>query len=336
MASNTTASETTTCPNCGNASKRFGKHRNGLQRYRCTKCGKTFTEAHERGFRIEDYLDEERGRMALQLLIEGCSVRTAERITGIHRDAILKLMLLAGMRCELLMDWRIRNVPVTDVQADEIWGFIGKKEGHKTPEEYANDAIGDCYCWVALDRPTKLVLAFVVGRRTLDNAFALMGKVRRASSADTRFQLTTDGLNSYVPAVDEMLLDRCDFAQLIKIYAQPRESEARYSPPEFAEAVPVVINGNPDPAKICTSHVERQNLTMRMQIRRLTRLTNGFSKKLENHRAAIALHFAYYNFCRIHGSLRVTPAMEAGITDHVWSLSELLANAASVSLPAAA
>jgi hypothetical protein len=163
-----------------------------------------------------------------------------------------------------------------------------------------------------------------------------MSKVRRASSKNTRFQLTTDGLKAYLPAVDEMLLDRCDFAQLIKYYSQPQENEHRYSPAEIVEAVPVVINGNPDPKHICTSHIERQNLTMRMQIRRLTRLTNGFSKKLENHRAAIALHFAYYNFCRIHGSLRVTPAMEAGVTDHVWTLAELLATAARVSLPVAA
>ncbi|HWR36837.1 MAG TPA: IS1 family transposase [Clostridia bacterium] len=324
------------CPYCDNNSKRFGKHRNGLQRFRCLKCGKTFTEDHERPFRIEDYLNEQRGMMAIQLLVEGCSVRTAERITGIHRDAILRLMLLAGMRCEVMIDARIRNVPVTDVQADEIWGFIGKKEGHKRPDEYADDTIGDCYCWVAMDRPTKLILAFVVGRRTLDNAFTLMAKVRQASSEKTRFQLTTDGLRSYPAAVDEMLMDRCDFAQLIKFYSHPQEDEHRYSPAEVVEAVPVVVSGNPDPKHICTSHIERQNLTMRMQIRRLTRLTNGFSKKLENHRAAIALHFAYYNFCRIHGSLRVTPAMEAGITDHVWTLPELLATAAAVCLPAAA
>jgi IS1 family transposase len=170
------------------------------------------------------------------------------------------------------------------------------------------------------------VLAFVVGRRTLENAMDLALKVRRATSKNTRFQLTTDGLEAYVTAVDEILSDRCDFAQLIKIYAAPREGTQRYSPAEVVEAVPVVISGNPDPARICTSHVERQNLTMRMQIRRMTRLTNGFSKKLENHRAAIALHFAYYNFCRIHGSLRVTPAMEAGITDHIWSVRELLSS----------
>lgn len=164
-----------------------------------------------------------------------------------------------------------------------------------------------------------------VGRRTLDEAFKLTLKIRRATSPNQRFQLTSDGLQAYRTAVDEMLADRCDFAQLIKFYSQPIQHEQRYSPPRMLEAVPVAISGDPDPKKICTSHVERQNLTMRMQIRRLTRLTNGFSKKYLRHRAAMALHFAYYNFCRLHGSIRVTPAMEAGIADHMWKLSELLA-----------
>lgn len=312
------------CPTCHIECKRFGKHRNGLQRYRCRKCGKTFTEEHERPFRVEDYLNDGRGLMAIRLLLEGCSIRTAERLTDIRAASICDLLFIAGIRCELMLEARVRNVPATDIQADEIWGFIGKKEKNKGPEEAHDDSIGDCYTWVAMDRETKMVLAFVVGRRTLGNAMELMRKVRRATSPKSRFQLTTDGLNAYIAAVDEMLLDRCDFAQLIKIYAAPREGEQRYSPAEVVEAVPVVISGDPDPEKICTSHVERQNLTMRMQIRRLTRLTNAFSKKLENHRAAMALHFAYYNFCRVHGSLRVTPAMEAGISDHVWTISELL------------
>lgn len=310
------------CPKCGNASKRFGKHRNGLQRFRCLSCRKTFTEAHDRGFRVGDYLNDPHGLMAIRMLVEGCSIRTVERLTEIRRDTIIDLLLIAGQRCEKLMD-SLRNIPATDVQMDECWNFIYCKEKNKGPEDAHNDEIGDCYNWVAIDRPTKLVLAFVVGRRSGENAMDLARKVRRATSPDVRFQLTTDGLQAYIAAVDEMLLDRCDFAQLIKVYAAPREGEQRYSPAEVVEAVPVVISGNPDPAKICTSHVERQNLTMRMQIRRLTRLTNAFSKKLENHKAAIALHFAWYNFCQIHGSLRVTPAMEAGITDHVWSVKEL-------------
>jgi transposase-like protein/IS1 family transposase len=314
-----------TCPVCGSPVKRFGKHRNGLQRFRCLSCGKTFTEQHQRPFRIEDYLSEERGITAIQLLLEGCSVRTSERITGLHRDAILRLLVVAGQRCEALMQRLIRNVPATDVQADEIWAFIGKKEKNKGPDQAHDDAIGDCYCWVAMDRETKLVLAFVVDRRTGANAMELMKRVRRATSGDVRFQLTTDGLASYVGAVDEMLMDRCDYAMLVKTYAEPQEQERRYSPPVCVGALKLVISGNPDVSRICTSHIERQNLTMRMQIRRLTRLTNAFSKKLENHRAAIALHFAYYNFCRIHQSLRITPAMEAGITARVWTIRDLVA-----------
>ncbi|HTW65987.1 MAG TPA: IS1 family transposase [Bryobacteraceae bacterium] len=263
--------------------------------------------------------------MAIKLLLEGTSVRSAERLTGLHREAILRLLVEAGKRCEVLMDRLIRNVPATDVQADEIWGYVAKKEGHKRPDEYEDETIGDCWTWVALERNTKLVLAFAVGRRSLDKAFELAHKLRRATNPNVRFQLTSDGLRAYRTAVDEILWDRCDFAQLIKFYSMPVMNEIRYSPARMVEAMPVPQSGDPDPAKICTSHVERQNLTMRMQIRRLTRLTNAFSKKLENHKAAVALHFAYYNFCRLHGTLRITPAMEAGITDRVWNIAELLA-----------
>jgi IS1 family transposase/transposase-like protein len=311
------------CQFCGSSARYLGKNRGGTIRYQCRSCKKTFTENPTPVFHTEEYLNEERGRLAIQLLVEGASVRTAERITGLHRDAILKLLEVAGKRSESLMTRLIRNVRATDVQADEIWGYVYKKEGHKRPEEYEDETMGDAYCWVAFERHTKLVLAWTLGKRTLRHAFELMFKLRRATTLD-KFQLTTDGLRAYLPAVDEMLGDRVDFAQLIKVYTQPEQVETRYSPAQIAEAIPVIISGNPDPAKICTSHVERNNLTMRMQIRRLTRLTNGFSKKWENLRYALALHFAYYNFCRIHGSLRVTPAMEAGITDRVWTLTELL------------
>lgn len=151
-----------------------------------------------------------------------------------------------------------------------------------------------------------------------------MSEVCRVASPHQRFQPTTNGPQSYAAAVDEFLMDRCDFAQLLKVYAEPQTNERRYSPAICTGAVKVSVSGEPDTERVCTSHVERQNLTMRMQIRRLTRLTNAFSKKLENHKAAIALHFAYYNFCKIHSSLRVTPAMEARITDKVWSVNDLL------------
>jgi transposase-like protein/IS1 family transposase len=313
------------CPVCGNAAKRFGRHRNGLQRFRCLACSKTFTEDHARSFRVEDYLQDPKGLMAIRMLVEGCSIRTVERLTEIRRDSIIQLLLIAGERSERLMDRVIRNVPATDVQMDECWNFIFCKEKNKGPEDAHNDEIGDCYNWVAIDRKTKVVLAFVVGRRTLDNARELCRKLRRATSSNTRFLLTSDGLQAYLTAVDEILSDRCDFAQLVKTYAEPQNNEHRYSPAECTGAKKVIVSGNPDEAKICTSHVERQNLTMRMQIRRMTRLTNGFSKKLHNHKAAVALHFGFYNFCQPHGSLRVTPAMEAGIADHIWTVAELLA-----------
>jgi transposase-like protein/IS1 family transposase len=322
-----TATDNTTlnCPACGSNSKRFGRHRNGLQRYRCVSenCQKTFTEDHEAAFRIEDYLLTDQGRFAIKLLLEGTSVRSAERLTGLHRGAILRLLVEAGKRCEKLMADRIQNVRAVDVAADECWSFIAKKEKNKGPEEAHDDTIGDCYVWIALETNTKLVLSYSVGRRTLAHAMDLMLKLRRATSED-RFQLSTDGLGSYVAAVDEMLGDRVDFAQLVKTYALPQEFERRYSPPDFVSAVRVPVGGNPDPSRISTSHVERFNLTMRTSIRRMTRLTNGFSKKLENHRAAISLSIAYYNFCRLHGTLRVTPAMGAGITDRVWNVRELL------------
>ena len=273
---------------------------------------------------MEDYLKTARGIMAIQLLVEGCSIRTTERITGLHRDAIMRLLVAAGERCERLMDTLIQDVPARDVQADEIWSFVGKKEKNTTFDD--SETLGDSYCWVAIEARTKLVLSFVVGKRSVQDAIEFTQKLRRATSPTQRFQLTTDGLRHYVTAVGITLQDRCDFAQLIKIYASPREGEQRYSPGEVVEAVPVVISGNPNPNRICTSHIERQNLTMRMQIRRLTRLTNGFSKKFENHKAAIALHFAYYNFCQIHRKLRVTPAMESKITDRVWTIADLLAS----------
>lgn len=312
------------CPTCQSESKRFGKHRNGLQRFRCLACKKTFTEEHKTAFRIEEYLNEPRGVMAIQLLTEGCSIRTTERITGLHRDAIMRLLIEAGERAQRVMDRLVHGVKVSDVQADEIWGFIGMKEKNKEGDDANNDQLGDCYTWVAMERNMKLVLAFSVGRRTIEHAQLLCGRLRLATAPHSRFQLTTDGLEAYRSAVDEFLSDRVDFAQLVKSYAQPAEDEKRYSPAECTGCKKVVVSGNPNESKISTSHIERQNLTMRMSIRRLTRLTNAFSKKFENHEAAIALHFAYYNFCRIHQSLRVTPAMEAGITERVWTVKELL------------
>jgi IS1 family transposase len=210
-----------------------------------------------------------------------------------------------------------------DVQCDEIWGFVQKKEAHKWPWEAHDFKIGDAYCFVAIDRHTKLVLTHLLGRRTNKDTDRFIRNLRCAT-APQQFQITTEGFKPYIDAIINNLSDRADYAQLIKIYATSHEGERRYSPADVVEAVPKVMMGDPDEDKICTSHVERQNLTIRMQMRRMTRLTNGFSKKWENLKAAYALHFAYYNFCRIHSTLRITPAMAAGITDHVWNIHELL------------
>jgi IS1 family transposase len=270
------------------------------------------------------YLPVEKIAFVLQCLLEGNSIRSTQRLSGLDQNTIMKALVLAGEKCEKLMGRLIVNVPVRDVEADEIWGYIQKKEAHKLPEEQNDNSIGDAYCFVALERNSKLVLNFALGRRDQKTTDVFIEGLRQAT-APGRFQITTDGFGPYIPAITTTLSDRCDFAQLVKIYGQNPEEEHRYSPPEVLEALPRPVMGEPDKARICTSHVERQNLTMRMQIRRLTRLTNGFSKKWENLWGALCLYFAYYNFCRLHRSIRVTPAMEAGISDHVWEIAELLA-----------
>ena len=317
------AALTMTCKECDTRCQRFGKHRNGLRRFRCPQCKRTYTEAHRLTLG-EMYVSEEKALLALKLLIEGNSIRSTMRIAGIDGNTITKVLTLAGERCDKLMGRLLVNVPVTDVQADEIWGFVQKKEAHKAPFEANDKTIGDAYCFVAIDRNTKLVLNFALGRRDQATTDLFIEGLRAATAAQ-RFQITTDGFQPYVSAIKTTLSDRCDFAQLIKVYGQPVGEEHRYSPPEVLEALPKPIMGEPDRKKICTSHIERQNLTIRMQMRRMTRLTNAFSKKWDNLWSAYCLHFAYHNFCRIHRTIRVTPAMEAGITDHVWDLAELLA-----------
>ncbi len=282
---------------------------------------KTYTEEHERPL-DEMRLPVDRATQILQLLLEGMSVRSVERVTGVHRDTILRLLVLAGERCQRLMEEKIKSVPVQDVEADEIWGYVGVKEGHKTADH--GDELGDAYCFVAMERSTKLVLAYHLGKRTAKSTDAFIGKLAYAASSANRFQLTTDGFPPYVSAVKMILRDRVHFATLIKVYGAPREGEQRYSPAEVVDSVPCEIMGRPVRDRICTSHIERQNLSIRMGMRRMTRLTNGFSKKWENLESAYALWFAFYNFCRVHKSLRVTPAMEAGITESPWSVSQLL------------
>ncbi len=312
-----------TCEACTVACQRFGRHRNGLRRFRCPQCLKTYTEAHNRVLDTM-YISQDRAVLALQLLLEGNSIRSTERITGMDRNTIMSLVVKAGERCKTLMVSKVVNLLVSDVQADEIWGFVQKKEGHKLDHEKNALGIGDAYCFVGIERHTKMILAWHLGKRDQRSTDAFIGKLKYATS-DSRYQLSTDGFKPYVSAVKMYLKGIVDFAQLVKIYSAPREGEQRYSPGDVVEAVPVPVMGLPKRERICTSHIERQNLSIRMGMRRMTRLTNGFSKKWENLEAAYALWFAYYNWSRVHSSLRVTPCMEAGIENHIWAIAELIA-----------
>jgi IS1 family transposase len=217
------------------------------------------------------------------------------------------------------------DLPCRIVQTDELWTFCGKKQRRLTKKEKRNPELGDIYVYVALDADTKLVITHSVGKRDGKTTTRFMADLQ--SRLTSRIQLTTDGFDAYLPAVEDSFGSEIDFAQLVKIYGADAEAgRGRYAPPpQVTEVVSTVVNGDPDPTKISTSFIERQNLTVRMQMRRLTRLTNAFSKKLDNLKAALNLHFCWYNFGRVHGSLRVTPAMEAGITDHVWMMEELTA-----------
>jgi len=313
------------CHNCQLLAKKFGKDRRGNQRYYCATCAKTFSAPREKP--LENmYLPMDRALLCLHLLVEGNSIASATRVSGVDKGTILSLLKVAGQRCLRLMDERVKGVKVKYVEADEIWGFVQKKERRKKTEEANNPYIGDAYTFVGIEATSKLILCFELGRRDEPTALAFMEKLQRAT--DGRFQLTTDGLLAYIDAVETVFGADIDFAQLVKSYVSDTAgpAERRYSPGDFISAVKTVIMGQPNKKSICTSYVERQNLTMRMAIRRLTRLTNAFSKKWENLKLALVLHFAYYNFCRVHQTLRCTPAMDAGITDHIWNLGELLAN----------
>jgi transposase-like protein/IS1 family transposase len=323
-----------TCHNCQAQAKKNGKDINGNQRYRCNKCAKTFAEPQDKPLGGM-YLPIEKAVHCLNLLLEGCSLRSTERLTGVDINTLMKLLVVAGERCEQLLEDRIKNVPVKDVEADELWCFVGMKEKTMKKQIWDIDSnaekLGDAYTFVGFERNTKLVLAWHLGRRTFDDTWKFTKKLDKAT-ADSSFQITTDGFAPYRDTiVHELGHKQIDFAQLIKVYATPEGNEHRYSPPVVVDIISNIIHGNPDPERICTSIVERQNLTIRMQMRRFTRLTNAFSKKWENLKAALALFFAYYNFCRPHSSIKTeeikkrTPAMASGLTDHVWSISELLA-----------
>lgn len=320
----TKAAQAMTCEACNVHCQRFGKHRNGLLRFRCPICKKTYTEAHERTLGSM-YTPQDRALSALQLLLEGNSIRSTERITQLDRNTIMRLLILAGDRCHKLMYEKMRGLRLNHLQCDEIWTFCQKKQRHVRAGDSPD--CGDQWVFVALDEETKLVPHFQIGKRTKETTLQFLNGLKWCLS-DHHFQITTDGYHFY-RSIQSVFAGRCDFAQLVKLfgdYGQHDGPDARYSPSGLTEVISKVVDGNPDPEHISTSFVERQNLTMRQQMRRFTRLTLGFSKKVSHLTAAVNLHFAYYNFCRVHRSLRVTPAMEAGLTDHVWTIAELVAS----------
>ena len=255
-------------------------------------------------------------------LVEGNSLRGTARITGVARMTVEKLLRELGTACEHYHDEHVRRVRARRVECDEIWSFVGAKKKNASPEKKA-EGWGDVWTWVAMDADSKLVISYLVGKR--DGAWAAEFMLDIASRVTRRIQLTTDAHRPYLEAVEGAFGMDIDYAMLQKIYGAPSDEEVRrYSPARCIGAEMKPIIGSPDPKQVSTSYIERQNLTMRMHMRRFTRLTNGFSKKIENHGHAIALHFIHYNFVRIHQTLRVTPAMEAGLTDHAWSLEEII------------
>lgn len=257
------------------------------------------------------------------LLVEGNSMRSVTRLVGCSINTVTKLLVDAGTACAIYQNEVMRDLPCKRIQCDEIWAFCGMKEKNVPKEHDGELGYGDVYTWTAICADTKLVPSFLVGRRDAEYAYTFMHDL--AGRLKNRVQLTTDGHHAYLNAVASNFGADVDYAMLVKIYgaAVGREDQRRYSPPECTGAEKRLINGKPDIEHVSTSFVERQNLTMRMGMRRFTRLTNAFSKKIDNLEYAVALHFMYYNFGRIHKTLRVTPAMEAGISDHVWSLEEI-------------
>ena len=262
---------------------------------------------------------------AISALAEGSSIRSVERMTGVHRDTIMRLGVRVGEGCARLMDAKMRDLPCTRLEMDEIWGFVGKKERNVRLDEPA--PVGNVWTFCAIDADTKLVPAFKVGDRGIATARAFVSDV--ASRMRNRVQISTDGLRAYVEAVESAFGAEVDYAQIVKTYGHEEVSDnRRYSAPEFVSSEKKVITGNPDQRLISTSYVERLNATTRLHMRRLTRLTLAFSKKRENFEAAVALHFAYYNFVKRHNTLRCTPAMAAGVERHFWSVGDLVEAAA--------
>lgn len=269
---------------------------------------------------MANVLNTDKQIQVIAALAEGSSIRAIERMTGIHRDTIMRLGVKVGQGCSALMDSSMRDLPCTRLEMDEIWGFIGKKQPHVRPGD--DPQLGNVWTWCVIDADTKLVPTFKVGDRSKSAAHTFVRDV--ASRMKNRVQISTDGLGDYVSAIEESFGADADYGQIIKTYGTEATDERRYSPPECISVEKKVVAGCPDVDLISTSYVERLNATTRLHMRRLTRLTLALSKKRENFEAAVGLHFAYYNFVRRHNTLRCTPAMAAGVTSGFWSVGDLV------------
>jgi transposase-like protein/IS1 family transposase len=296
-----------------------------VQRWKCQQCGKRISDTPQTPFGADIRLSEEKVVRILHCLVEGNSVRSTARLCDVEKKTVLSILKIAGERCERFLEQKIDAIPVQDLQLDECWSYVFKKDRNKTPEELKDSNTGDQFIYIALDRNTKLIAAWHLGKRDRDNTFEFISKVRHAT-ADSKFDVSTDGFKQYAPAISLQLSDRASHSIVVKVFDKPEDRREAYCPPKVVRQEKSVGSGRPNLRRACTSHVERKNGSLRQWCRRLTRLTYAFSKKKENLRAALALHFWYYDFARIHGSLKVTPAMEAGVATHVFSLNELVSS----------
>ncbi len=268
-------------------------------------------------------LPAEKRTQIIHLLVEGNSLRATARLADVSFNTTAKLFIDAARACAEYQDRTLRNLKCKRLQLDEIWSFVYAKQKNVPGAKSAPANAGDVWTWVAIDADTKLVPSWRIGDRSSETAIAFTDDL--ASRLSTRVQITTDGHRAYLEAIEGSFGADVDYAMLVKIYGADATGEKRYSPAECIGAVKHRVEGNPDPKHVSTSFAERQNLTLRMSDRRFTRLTNAFSKKIENHALSVALHYMHYNFCRIHKTLRITPAMAAGVIDHVWSVADIVA-----------
>jgi IS1 family transposase/transposase-like protein len=302
--------------------QKHGKDTYGNQRRKCMLCGKTWIEKAPQALgamRIE----KSKAVLALKLMLEGSSLRTINRLTGLNRHTLASLLLLIGKRCHRFLNTKIRGVQTSDIQVDELWAFIGCKEKYRMAMGRSEE-LGDSYTYLAIDRTSKLILTHQIGKRDSSNTRLFVSKLREAFAGNCH--VTSDGFSPYTHSLPVALWDKnITFAQLIKVFSKqtPRE-EARYSPAPISNIIKKKVWGDCEDSQISTSHVERLNLSVRMGMRRFTRLTNAHSKSWRYHAAAVALWICYYNYCRPHMTLKTTPAVKAGLTDSVWSVDRLL------------